>query len=162
MTSCFATGRSRWARSAPARASGLCSGSDGRACISSIATLLFGSSFACVQTTPIACSRSAFASGDIEACARVGCWTRLVCAAAGDTQTRRSVTKKRCFIASPVAPDRFALLHERFQAFIRVLSLHQFVQVDVFLLVKSGFDRSAATEVQRLSRKCERRARQFF
>src|ERR1043166_8328823 len=42
-------------------------GSDGRACISSMATLLFGSSLACVQTTPMASSRSAFASADIAA-----------------------------------------------------------------------------------------------
>src|SRR6185503_21272935 len=84
-------GRSRWARSAPARASGLWSGSDGRACISSMATLLFGSSLACVQTTPIASSRSAFASGDNEACARDG----FVWEKAGDMQMRISDVKKR-------------------------------------------------------------------
>src|SRR5690242_11603165 len=161
MTSAFATGSSRWARSAPARASGLCTGSDGRACISSMATLLCGSSLACVQTTPIACSRSSFASGDNDACARAG----LVCEKADEQQTRSSDVKKislkTCFIASPVAPDRFALFHECFYAFVRVLRFHQLVQVDVFLFVERGFDRSTATEIERLSRVCQRRARQF-
>ena len=35
--------------------------------------------------------------------------------------------------SSSVSPNRFALLHERFHAFVRVLSLHQLVQIDVFL-----------------------------
>src|ERR1051325_5275121 len=52
-------------------------GSDGRACISSMATLLFGSSLACVQTTLMASSRSAFASADIAA---RGCAECDVCA----------------------------------------------------------------------------------
>src|SRR5215217_2993566 len=147
MTSSFATGRSRCARSAPARASGLWSGSDGRACISSIAMLLFGSSLACVQTTPIACSSSAFASGDIEACARC---PGLVCATAKPKQLKTTNVKRRflpqrrkgakktlclflCvfaslreefFIVLPVAPGRLALLHECFHAFVRVVSLH--------------------------------------
>src|SRR5690349_14148768 len=152
MTSSFAMGSNRCARSAPARASGLCSGSDGRACISSIATLLIGSSLACVHTTPIACSRSAFASGDIEACACVG----FDCGEAMPTQIRTTAVKEKPFtqrrkdakkiflcsfaplreifsIASPVPPDRFALLHECFHTLIRVLRLHQLVQVDVFL-----------------------------
>src|SRR6185369_8058264 len=76
----LACGRRRWARSAPSRASGLWSGRDGRACISSMATLLFGSSLAWVQTTPIASSSSAFASADIEARAREVCEPDFVCA----------------------------------------------------------------------------------
>jgi len=38
-----------------------------------------------------------------------------------------------CVKYSPVSPNRFPLLHKRFHALVRVLSLHQLVQIDVFL-----------------------------
>src|ERR1051325_11289592 len=76
----FVSGRRRWARSAPARASGVWMGSDGRACMSSMATLLLGSSLACVQTTPMASSSSAFASADIDGRGRDEWDPDLVCA----------------------------------------------------------------------------------
>src|ERR1041384_184869 len=41
---------------------------------------------------------------------------------------------------SPVPPNRFALLQKRFYAFVRVLSLHQLVQVNVLLLGQHGVD----------------------
>src|SRR6185295_7957373 len=102
--------------------------------------LLFGSSLACVQTTPIACSSSSFASGDIDACACVG----LACEKPAPNEARMTnVARRIFFITLPVTPGRLSLLHERFHAFVRILRLHQLIQVDVFLLVERGFDRSA-------------------
>ena len=62
----------------------------------------------------------------------------------------------------PMAPNRFALFQKRFHAFVRVFSLHQLVRVNVLLLGQHGIDRPAATEVQRLSRKCQRGARELL
>src|SRR6185436_4156948 len=100
ITRLFATGRSLCARSAPARASGLVTGNEGRACISSIAMLLFGSSFACIHTTPIASSSRAFDSADIEGRTRVECEPGLVgfvWAGAAERQTNTNATVAKTF-----------------------------------------------------------------
>ena len=54
MTSLRVTGNNRSARRAPAKASGLFTGRDGRACISSIGTLPCGSRIRSAQVAPIA------------------------------------------------------------------------------------------------------------
>src|ERR1043166_1506421 len=86
-------------------------GSDGRACISSMATLLFGSSLACVQTTPMASSRSAFASADIAARGCDECvWAREF---AEINKTRRKhFTQRRKTAENPLCV--FASLREVF------------------------------------------------
>src|SRR5215217_3990502 len=66
--------------------------------------------------------------------------------------------REKRFIASPVTPNCFALFDKRLHAFVSIRSLHQFVQVHIFLLAQRRFDRSSTTKVQRPSRKFQRRA----
>src|SRR6185436_690730 len=117
----------------------------------------------------MASSSRAFDSADIEGRTRVECEPGFVgsdwaCAVERLTKTsvasrrflpqrRHGATKDiaelRCavaplrekfFINLPVSPNRLALLHERLHTFVCVLSLHQLVQIDVFLFAKCLFD----------------------
>jgi len=130
--------------------------------MSSIAMLLCGSSLACVQTTPMALSTSAFVSGDIDA------WLRLVFCAneTGRKSSETLTTQTRSwifnFMCLTVPPNGFTFFHERLDSLVCVSGLHQFVQVNIFLRSQRGVECAAAAEIERVPRELKRRAGEFF
>src|SRR5205814_2269399 len=147
-----ASGKSLSARCAPVVTSSCRSGSEGRACISSIAMLPAGSCSRSVQTAALARvtrSRAAGASicgaGDADGWGD-GAGKFFVYALSGQMQAskRTKLAARVCrarvrfvcmglrrFIicALAVAPRGLALLHEGAHAFARVLGLHQLVKI---------------------------------
>src|SRR5690349_1512001 len=90
-----------------------------------------------------------------------------------DAKTQRKPEYRICFVSSfaplrlcvsnfsSVPPNSLTLLQKSPHTLIRVLSLHQLVQVNIFLLAQRVLERTSASEVQRLSRERQRRPRKL-
>ena len=104
---------------------------------------------ACVQTTPMALLMSAFVSGEIEAWLRLAFCVMATGAQKSETQITQIKNRIFNFMLLTVAPNGFAFFHERFDALVCVRGLHQFVEVDIFLLGQRRVERAAAPEIER-------------